>query len=202
MGVGAQECAGHGSEADLSEAHAAEAQADREALPLNRMGHSYLQTHRGEAVVLSHGHAWVGRAPVQVGRGWSEPALHIRGLPALGTGHILCAGVTQHLHSTGTVHTGLCKAKVQEGQHCPRAHSCEKVVSHSLSCKQELHPRARPHLWQQQSHHRPILAPGHPTEGSVALSISASSLRGHTCSPAAPTAVPNSPGPTSSRARE
>lgn len=149
----------------------------------------------------------------------------VRWLRALGTGHILRAGVTQELQSRGTAHTGQLWArhtahrsgKVRERWHSPRAQSCEdrqriqsweKGVSHTLSYKQELPPRARPHLWQQRSGRRPILSPGvlqrpwSALQLARALSISASSLRGHARPAPALTAVPHSPGPSSYTARE
>lgn len=85
-------------------------------------------------MVPYHGHPWVGHSTYTGGKWLVRPrlmptlALHIRRLQALGTGHIICAGVTQDLHSRGTAHTGqrcvrhtaLGSAKVQEGQHSPK----------------------------------------------------------------------------------
>lgn len=81
--------------------------------------------HRGEAVVLSQRRARVAQSTWPGGKGLVRPSSAHQMLPAHGTGHILHAGTTQHLHSRGTAHTGLCKAKVQQGQHRPRAQSCE-----------------------------------------------------------------------------
>jgi len=77
-------------------------------------------------------------------------------------------------------------------------------LSHTLSYKQELQPRARLHLRQHQPCHRSILPPGQKRVLQLAqsLSISASSLRGRARLPPAFTAVSHSLGPTSYRARE
>lgn len=102
-------------------------------------------------------------------------ALHVRGLQALGTGHILRAGVTQDLHSRGTARTGQLCAR----QRCGRDSTAPELRAvrtdrEPLVEKRVLpHPvlqtgAARPHLWQQQSHHGPVLTPGQPVEGSAA----------------------------------
>lgn len=173
--VGAQGCAGHGSEASLSKPHSAEARADHYLAEkwishLTGWAVATLKATGAEAVVRSLGHAPVAQSTWTGGKGLVRPWL----CTSDGSKH--SAQVTSCMQvwpRTSTARDSPHRtAKVQEEQHCARAQSCEdreffaekRRSPNTLSCKRELQPRERPDLWQHQAHHRPFLSPGHTIE--------------------------------------